>query len=178
MLGLWTVKVFLILAVAIPQGPEDYPATPIEVVRQYCDFDLKTGRISTANFGKLPPLVTWDEEPGWDTVTVVSGFKILSSKQSQHRAVVTVRWDVLGHAEAENVTKERTPEIVEYKLKLVKGLWKIESPIVQPHVSLPTLRAFVLSQFKKEPKRQALWIRNLDALAKPANKTAQQLAPD
>ena len=82
----WTLAAFLILSMTLPQAAGRYPATPIEVVRLYCDFDLKTGRISTANFTKLPPLVTWEAEPGWDTVTVVSSFKILSGKQSQDRA--------------------------------------------------------------------------------------------
>src|SRR5258708_22299311 len=160
------LDVFLILSMALPQDAGRYPTTPIEVVRLYCDFDLKTGRISTTNFAKLPPLVTWEAEPGWDTVTVVSSFKILSAKQSQDRAVVTVKWDVLGHAEGENVTKDKKSEVIDYQLRLVKGSGKIEAPVIPPHVSLPTLRACVQSEFQYEPKRQALWIGNLDALGK------------
>jgi len=166
MLGQWVVRVLLVLTAALPQNSEEYPTTPMEVVRLYCEFDLNTGRISTANFAKLPPLVTWEEEPGWDTVIIVSSFKILSAKQSQDSAVVTVKWDVLGHAEGENVTKDRKSEVIDYQLKLAKGLWKIDAPVIPPHVSLPTLRAFVLSQFQREPKRQALWIGSLDVLAK------------
>lgn len=166
MLGHWTARVLLILAATLPQKSGEYPATPIEVVRQYCEFDLEAGRISTANFPKLPSLVAWEAEPGWDTVTIVSGFKILSSKQSHDRAVVTVKWAVLGHSEAENITKDQKSEVVDYQSKLVKGLWKIESPVIPPHVSLPTLRAFVLSHFQDDPKRQALWIGNLDSLGK------------
>jgi len=130
----------------------------------YCDFDLKSGRISTENFKKLPPVVAWEEEPGWDTVVVVSGYKILSSKQTQDHAVVTVQWAVLGHSEAENVTREKKSEVVAYQLKLLKGLWKIDSPVLPPHVSFPTLRAFVLKHFQNEPQRQSLWLKNLDAL--------------
>lgn len=165
-----TLTIFLVLSATLFQNQEEYPATPTEVVRQYCDFDLNTGRISSANFAKLPPLVTWEVEPGWDTVTVVSGFRIVSSKQFQRRALVAVNWDVLGYSEGENVKKERKSEVVDYKLRLVKGVWKIESPAIPPHVSLPTVRAFVLSQFKKEPERQAKWLKSLDTLAKPVKK--------
>jgi hypothetical protein len=166
MLRRWTLAALLILSMTLPQAVGQYPATPKEVVRLYCDFDLKTGRISTANFAKLPPLVTWEEEPGWDTVTIVSSFKILSAKQSQDSAIVTVKWDVLGHAEAENVTKGQKSEVIEYQLKRAKGLWKIDAPVIPPHVALSTVRAFVLSHFQNEPKRQTLWIENLDALGK------------
>ena len=162
----WILAALSVVFVALPYASGKYPSTPTDVVRLYCDFDLKTGRISTANFAKLPPLVTWEEEPGWDTVTLVSSFKILASKESQDRAAVTVKWDVLGHAEGENVTKDQKSEVIDYQLRRVKGLWKIEGPVEPPHVSLPTLRAFVLSQFRDEPKRQRLWIENLDALGK------------
>jgi len=164
MLGRWTLIVLFVLTGALLQDSGEYRGSPEEVVRRYCDFDLRTGRISTANFAKLPPLVSWEEEPGWDTVTVVSGYKILSAKQYQDRATVTVKWDVLGRSEAENVTKDNKSEVIDYQLRLVKGLWKIEAPVIPPHVSLPALRAFVLSQFRGDPKHQALWIGNLDAL--------------
>ncbi len=162
----WILAALSVVFVVLPHASGKYPRTPTEVVRLYCDFDLKTGRISTANFAKLPPLVTWEAEPGWDTVTVVSSFKVLAAKQSQDRAMVTVKWGVLGHAEGENVTKDQKSEVIDYQLIRVKGLWKIEAPVTPPHVSLPTLREFVLSQFQREPKRQRQWIANLDALGK------------
>jgi hypothetical protein len=160
----WTLAAISLLFAVPPALPGKYPSTPADVVRMYCEFDLKTGRISTANFAKLPPLVTWEEEPGWDTVTIVSGFRILSSKLFDRRATVSVRWDVLGHSEAENVTKDRKSEVVEYQLKQINGLWKIDEPVIPPHILLSTARAFVLSQFQNEPKRQASWLHSLDTL--------------
>ena len=143
---------------------QQHPATPAEVVRQYCEFDFKIGRISTDNFEKLPPLYTWEEEPGWDGATVVSGFKIVSTKLAQDRAIVTVQWQVLGDFDAEKVTAGQKEEVVEYQLKFVGGLWKIDSPVLCPHVSAATLRAFVLSNFRDNARRQEL-IRGLDALS-------------
>lgn len=162
------VSLFVLFA-GQPSTFGEYPSTPASVVRLYCEFDLNIGRISTDNFKKLPPVVTWKEEPGWDTVVVVSGYNILSAKQTHDHAVVTVQWAVLGHSEAENVSREKKSEIVAYQLKLVKGLWKIDSPVIPPHVSLPTLRAFVLKHFQHEPERQSLWLKNLDALREAPN---------
>jgi hypothetical protein len=174
MLRRWAFACLVALFVAQPNTLGEYPSTPARVVRLYCDFDLNTGRISTENFEKLPSIVTWEEEPGWDTVVVVSGYKILSSKQTLDHAVVTVQWAVLGYAEAENVSREKKSEVIVYQLKLLKGLWKIDSPIVPPHVSLPTLRTFVLKHFQSEPKRQSLWLKNLDAL-RQATQTSNRL---
>jgi len=160
----WAPAALLFLSVLLTQASGKYPTTPTGVVRLYCEFDFKIGRISTENFAKLPPLTTWEEEPGWDTVTVVSGFKILSSKQFQDHAVVSIKWNVLGQAGGESVTSDQKSEVIDYQLRLVKGLWKIESPVTQPHVSFPTLRAFIVGNFQKDPKRQAIMLRNLDAL--------------
>ncbi|HYL64862.1 MAG TPA: hypothetical protein VE077_19785 [Candidatus Methylomirabilis sp.] len=147
------------------QNAQQQPSTgPEQVVRQYCDFDFKIGRISTDNFRKLPPLYTWEEEPGWDGVTLVSSFKIVSTKVTQDRAIVTVDWHVAGEFGAEKVTAPRQKdEIVEYQVKLVGGSWKIDSPLLCPHVSAKTMRAFVLSNYKDDASRQAL-IRELDAV--------------
>jgi hypothetical protein len=160
----WKFSIFILPLLFIPAPSAQTLPTPTEVVQQYCNFDFETGRISSANFSKLPPLVTWEEEPGWDTVTVVSGFKILSSKQTSERAAVRVRWEVLGHWEWDTAASEQKSEVVEYQLRLLNGLWKIEAPILPPHVSLSTLRTFVLSQPADDPKRRELWVRNLDLL--------------
>jgi hypothetical protein len=165
----WAVAFLFILFVVFPRTYGEYPGTPLSVVRLYCNFDLTTGRISTENFDKLPALVTRKEEPGWDTVVVVSGFKILSSEQTRGTAVVTVQWDVLGYSDAESVTREQKSEVIAYQLKLLKGLWRIDSPVIPPHVSLPTLRAFISKHFRSEPKRQSLMLKNLDVLREPAN---------
>lgn len=154
---------------AFGHRPDSDPSTPTDVVRQYCEFDLNIGRISSSNFAKLPNLTTWEEEPGWDTVVVVSGFKILSASQSGKRAAVTVKWRRLGTAEGENVVRDRRPEIVRYNLKLVGGNWRIDSPVIPPHVSVPTLHAFVVANFQNEPKRQKIWIQRLDALLSNTN---------
>lgn len=145
------------------QGTKRHAKGPGDVVRQYCEFDFKIGRISSENFAQLPPLTTWEEEPGWDGATVVSGFQIVSTKFSKDRASVTVRWQVLGDFSAERVVAKHKEEIVEYQLKLIGAVWKIESPVICPHVSATTLRAFVLSNFPDDLHRQEL-VRELDSL--------------
>jgi hypothetical protein len=154
----------LILSVAFPQVSGSYPATSVGVVRAYCNFDLNTGRISSANFAKLPAYSTWGVEPGWDTVTIVSGFQIVSSKQTDDHAVVEVRWNVLGHMDGERANRDEKPELVDYHLKLVEKRWKIEAPVIPPHVSLPTMRAFLMAEFKNDPERQKSLMKSLDGL--------------
>jgi len=152
-----------IYAAALAPSSKHHATAPGEVVRQYCEFDFKIGRISSENFAQPPSLTTWEEEPRWDGATVASGFQIISTKVSQDRAIVTVRWQVLGHFDAERVVAEQKQEVLEYHLKRVGGLWKINSPVIGPHVSALTLRAFVLSNFPDDLHRQEL-IRELDSL--------------
>ncbi len=51
-------------------------------------------------------------------------------------------------------------------VKFVKGFWRIDSPVLQPHVSAAALRAFIVGEFQKEPERQRILIQKLDALSK------------
>src|SRR5258707_12330605 len=117
MLRRWAFAFLFVLFVVLPNAFGENSNTPASVVRLYCDFDLKSGRISTENFEKLPPIVTWEVEPGWDTVVVVSGYKILSPKQTHDHAVVTVLWAVLGDPKAVNLTREKKSEFIAYQLK-------------------------------------------------------------
>jgi len=91
---------FLALLGAVVVGGEAMAnrqtTSPSGVVRKYCQLDFDGSRLSSAMWKRVSPLVSWEDEPGWDTYTVVSGFQILSEKQSKDEATISVSFSVVG----------------------------------------------------------------------------------
>jgi len=51
-------------------------------------------------------LVAWEDEPGWDTYTLVSGFQITGAKESKDEAKISVVFSVVGRMSGDGPIKE------------------------------------------------------------------------
>jgi len=128
-------------------------SSPESVVRQFCQQDFDGARTRGATSAKIEGLVLWEFEPGWDTVTVVKSFRILSSHKLAKKAIVVVEFETLGEMPAWDFVLKREKERVQFTLQLgdrewqwkndeavlVPGRlqWRITEPVLQPHISLP-----------------------------------------
>lgn len=95
------------------------------VVEKFCTADAQGARLSSKTSDQTRSLTTWEDEPGWDEVTIISGFKISKETYSKGKAQVTVIYDVVGKRVGKKVTFTLVP---------VDRQWKIESPQIEPHV--------------------------------------------
>jgi|HubBroStandDraft_6_1064221.scaffolds.fasta_scaffold06445_2 hypothetical protein len=121
---------------AIARRPNTSPAS---TVKKYCQLDFDGSRLSSGTWKRVSSLVSWEDEPGWDTYTVVSGFQISSEKQSQDAATISVVFSVVGTMSGDGPLKEeRKKESLEFHLKRVGTDWKILEPMEPPHVSIRT----------------------------------------
>ncbi len=79
--------------------------SPQATVTKYCDLDFSGARLAGESYAKVEHLTRWSHpaEPAWDAATVVSGFNVISSKQSGKHAVITVRYTILGELEGPSV---------------------------------------------------------------------------
>jgi len=134
------------------------------------DFDGARTRSDT--FSRVNHLVLWPTEPGWDTVTVVKDFRIVSSRKSGKTATVIVEFDTLGEMAGWEFEARSKKDRVEFTLelgdrewewkddepKLIPGKlqWRIKRPIIQPHISLPFSIEHVkfLARTQNDPKHQ------------------------
>ncbi len=136
--------------------------SPAAVVRQYCELDMKGARLSSENpyMDRISALGTWQIEPGWDSVIVVKDFIIVREHTGQRTSSVAVRYRVLGQMTGANVTPARQhEELVTFVLERPGNTWKIERPLIPPHVSVQaeaTALRDLLSSEKDSQRRKRL----------------------
>lgn len=113
--------------------------SPTAVVREYCELDMKGARLSSQNpyVDKIFALVSWPDEPGWDSAIVVKKFAIVSARLGHQTPTVTVRYNVFGKMTGTHVAPlNKREEFVTFSLSRSGSGWKIERPLIPPHVSV------------------------------------------
>jgi hypothetical protein len=110
--------------------------SPENIVEFYCQHDFEGARLSGKTWGKIAQLITWQDEPGWDTITVISSFVIIDSKQGENEADVIVEYGPSTNIQpGEQYEIMTDPKRVHFQLKNINGIWKISGPMIMPHVS-------------------------------------------
>jgi hypothetical protein len=115
---------------------------PTELLKKYVRLDYHGVRLEPVSQEAIRPYVTWQEEPAWGQVVVVSEYDIaLDVKHWQVLGnldvIIPVAFKVLGSVYLESATflEERKTEEVRFHVKAVSGLWRIVGPMMPPHVS-------------------------------------------
>ncbi len=130
------VGLVLLLYGGVSQGGESGPQG---IVKEYYSMDLDGVRLSGSSWKKVRPLITWDDEPGWDQIYITKDASIHGIKNvSANKTIVEVRYRVIGILSGESLYSFAFNEIVEYVLVKNHDDWKISEPIIPPHVS-PTV---------------------------------------
>jgi hypothetical protein len=106
-------------------------ASPSEVVRQFCQLDFDGARLSSVAYTTILPLIAYPEEPGWDTVIGIKGFKIEQESIFADLAEVVVIYEVdQSWPSGINTSSKET-----IKLVRERGAWKIKEYLAYPRVS-------------------------------------------
>jgi hypothetical protein len=157
----WLAALLLALAAgAAPQHP-----SAAETVMQFCWLDAHGARTDSSlpSFHEIDDMNLWEAEPGWDTVAVITKYRVVSDHQSGEKATVTVKYDVAGKisnsdweeaglGETVNFTLEYSarhwsfPDNAEPALVKAKLRWRIADPVLMPHVSL----GWAIAETKKQ----------------------------
>jgi hypothetical protein len=116
-------------------------ADPADVVRKYCQLDYQGHRLTGTAWKQVAELVAWENESGWDTATVVAGFRISAEQKKGKQWVVTVVFDVLGTMVGDSFHEKHEPETVAFYLTRSHSKWRIQRPVIMPHVSIAAMRA-------------------------------------
>lgn len=126
--------------------PEEQAA--LQVLQRYLELDRGGARLDSARYHLIAELDTWEDEPGWDQAVVVTGWAIGRPQVSGDTLSVRVRYDVEGLLELDRFT--RMAEAADaatvlnenaeatFVLTLREGKWRIESPLLPPHIGFPT----------------------------------------
>ncbi len=120
---------------------------PGQIVERYCNLDLKGARLHSDGIAAVQDMVTWPDEPGWDGIVVVSGFKRGTPIESGGQTVIPVTYDVAGFLNgwqwtsansSEGKTQLDEEQKKDFLLVQESGKWKITKPVFPPHVDVKT----------------------------------------
>ena len=147
------VAICVVILLSTASASDPPLSNPESIVREFCQRDFNGERTRSDTSARIEKLVHWEFEPGWDTVTVIKSFRILSSRKINKKAIVVVEFDTLGEMPAWDFVPKRNKERVQFTLQLgdrewqwkndepvlVPGKlrWRITQPVLQPHISLP-----------------------------------------
>ena len=133
-----------------PKSYSNTLSTPEEVVALFCDMDFTGKRLSGLTWSEILPYITWPDEPGWDTVLVVSKYKLSDVTRSANTADITVEYHVVGKYGTKLLQMDEI-EKVPFKVIKTENGWKIQSPdSMLPHVSPMTLLSNLEGRLKEE----------------------------
>lgn len=131
-----TLTSLVALGAGVDASAAAYPSTPEAVVRAYLDADFGGAGTDSDTFPNLKQYAVWPDAPGWDTFTIVSGYRTAPlGRPTSRRAKVRATYAVLGVLEGEEAKETPKEQIIDYVLVRRGGGWKIASPQLEPHVS-------------------------------------------
>ena len=124
----------------------------LKVVQRYVQLDRSGARLDSTRYHSMAALTTWSEEPGWDSFVVTSGLAIGRPEFSDGKMVSRVRYYVEGVMDGDtfipvSALDEETfsqfgiGEPATFTLVAAADGWKIESPLIAPHVGFAAARA-------------------------------------
>lgn len=133
--------------------------SPASVVQEYCRLDFGGARLSSQNpnLDKIFALVTWPDEPGWDSAVVVKKYTVVRTVPGHLTSSVTVRYSVLGEMNGvEVVASPKHREFVTFVLSKTGKPWKIKRPVIPPHISVHAAISLLndLLEIEKDPERR------------------------
>jgi len=118
--------------------------SPLELVREYVERDSRGERLRTAPW--FLSVVTWLEDPAFDSYTVIAGFQVGQLAQTGDSATVAVTYQRLGWIQTTGRNTVRfvpsdTVERYDFRLSMSTGRWLITQPRLEPHVLVDTVLA-------------------------------------
>jgi len=117
---------------------------PSQVVERFCKVDFDGVRLSGESSASARDLTDWVDEPGWDSMIVITGYKLSKLHSINKTITVSVKYDVAGvldgwkwtDAKEMDTAEIKTESIIEFTLEQRDGLWKVTTPFFRPHVGI------------------------------------------
>jgi hypothetical protein len=145
----------LLLAVLAP-APVAFPQSgsldrsPTEVVKRYVTLDQKGARLDAMSFDTIVPYIDWREEPAWGRVVVIQDVAVPDDYRkweviSHLEVIIPATFRVVGsvYLETAAFVPEEKVEEVRFRVKEVRGKWRIVEPVIPPHVGIKRMVNFV-----------------------------------
>jgi hypothetical protein len=130
---------------------------PSILLNKYLSLDIKGARLDPLSWEAQKPYIAWKEEPVWGRVVVVTGFTVQEDLEDWEvkgnvDVVIPVEFKVLGSVYLEKATflPEAQVERINFRVKAVKGLWRIIEPMIPPHIGQKRMVNYVRQALTEE----------------------------
>ena len=112
---------------------------PVSLVRQYVKRDAGGERMEPNAW--FQSVVTWPDEPGYDSHTVIRAFTVVPPKNiAGSPAKIAVRYDVMGWIVSSGFIPQEKIEVFEFEVAQTDEGWRIQAPQIDQHI-LPEIAA-------------------------------------
>lgn len=130
-------------------------SSPKDVVEKFCKLDAAGARLSSDTRKDIETLLAWGEEGGYDEMIVIKDFKVNKAVIGKSTSKVSVDYFVLGSTDSFIFHKAKNRRSsVNFKLLKQEGKWKIEGPVIAPHVYWENAISHLRLLQKSEPARK------------------------
>lgn len=144
---------------------------PKELVHRYLLEDHRGARLDKESKSLTRTAVTWATEPDEDRWLVTRSFRVESMKMRKRVAKVRVVFENLGEVRAGKFEPGGQREEATFDVVRKNGAWKIDRPILMPHVSPQAARS---RWSGPESNQNDIFKENLLRLAEAEGKTNKQ----
>jgi len=108
---------------------------PQEIVAAFCREDGLGARTLASTFRRVAPLVKWPLEPAWDSVVLITGYKVGNAIEMEAGVVeIEVEYSVVGRLVQQRHEVETQTKLQRFRLQASDDGWWIVGPPVPPHV--------------------------------------------
>jgi hypothetical protein len=148
---------------------------PSAILKKYLSLDMKGARLDPLSWEAQRPLISWEEEPIWGRIVVVTDYLVSEEVKDWEvkgnlDVVIPVEFKVLGSVYLDQATflAESQVERIHFRVKAVRGLWRIVEPLLPPHIGQKRMLYFVRQAMleESEPSRLAMLTALRDDLKK------------
>ncbi|HJU04414.1 MAG TPA: hypothetical protein VJ692_04625 [Nitrospiraceae bacterium] len=164
---LWSLTVVIALVLGAGDGLGQTGALnkdPSKLLKKYLSLDMRGARLEAISWESQKPYIDWVEEPVWGRVVVVTAYEVMEDLEQWDvkdnlDVVIPVEFKVLGSVYLDQATflAEAQVERIGFRIKAVRGYWRIVEPLIPPHVGYKRMMNFVRQAIveETEPSRVA-----------------------
>jgi hypothetical protein len=150
-MNLFVLSLLIALVAPLQAATGGYPSTPKAVIEKYLQLDAEAAGLSESTWAEMGPYVAWLHPPPWDTFVVIDRYEITKVIQGSTRAQAWVTYHPIGRL-SDTFAADTQLEKVVFYLNKVKGQWKVDSPVLTPHVSVEVMTRRLEAKSASDPK--------------------------
>jgi hypothetical protein len=107
---------------------------PLGLVRQYVKRDAEGERLGPSPW--FGPVVTWPDDPGYDSLTVIRSYKVETPKDIGGSPVtILVKYDAIGWIASSGFIPQENLEAFDFVVVRTEDAgWQIDQPQIDQHV--------------------------------------------